>query len=325
MKRAATLAVAALLVLAVIAGGLLVAARNGWLTPDEASLRARYALPTSRFVTIDGQSIHYVDEGHGPPVMLVHGSFASLRMWDVWADALKDRYRVVRFDRPSMGLDGADPQGRGGPEREADLIGRLATQRGLGRFVLVATSSGGEAAAAFAAAHPERVLGVILANIAAGPLAFRPAHYPVSFRVALAIDPYLAGWHTTMFWRGVLSANYADPAKVTPQLVREWTDLNNRAQFFPRQPRPVGYVPFARTPADLAAIRAPTLLLWSDSDPEVPLESDGRSALQRLGSADKRLVVIPHCGHMMPLECGPQSVAVARAFLDHVSTQDTAR
>lgn len=319
IRKLAWLALGIVGLLVIGAGWYVVSARQGWRTPDDAELRARYALPNSRFATIDGQSIHYVDEGQGPAIMLVHGSFASLRMWDGWADALRGRYRVIRFDRPPMGLSGAEPQGRYDIAREAELIGALAERLGVHRFVLAATSSGGESAAAFAAAHPDKVTGVIFANIAAGPLAFRPTAYPLAFRLALWADPYLGGWHMPAFWDGILTANYADPAKVTPALVREWTDLNNRAQFYQRRPRPPGYVPFARTPADLAAIRAPALLLWSDTDPEVPLEIDGRTALRLLGSTDKALTVIRHCGHMMPLECGPASVAVARVFLDRVT------
>ncbi len=195
-------------------------------------------------------------------------------------------------------------------------IERLSRQLRLSPFILAATSSGGDAAAAFAARYPERVRGVILANIAAGPIRVRATHQPFSLRVALAVDPYLGGWHSPLFWRGILTMNFADPARVDDELVREWTDLNNRAQFFPRQPPAPGYIPFSQTPADLAAIRAPALLLWSDHDPEVPVEIDGRQALARIGSASKRLQIIARCGHMMPIECGARSAHAALAFID---------
>lgn len=311
--------VGAALALALIgAGGFVLAARAGLLRPDEGAMRARYALPASRFVTVDGQMLHLVDEGAGPPVLLVHGSFASLRMWQPWADALKGRYRVIRFDRPGMGLSGPNPDGRYDGDAEAVLIGKLAGQLKLDRFFLVGTSSSGEGVAHFAATHGDRLLGVVLSNIAAGPLKPAPIDRGPWFKAVLAADPWFGGWHSPALWRGVLAMNFADPARVTPALVREWTDLNNRAQGWPRTPRAGGLPPFAGTPADLAAITVPTLLLWSDKDPEVPLERDGRSAMALIAAQDKALRVVPDCGHMMALECGPQSVAMVGQFLDRV-------
>jgi pimeloyl-ACP methyl ester carboxylesterase len=112
--------------------------------------------------------------------------------------------------------------------------------------------------------------------------------------------------------------NYFDKAKVTPALVQRWTDFNNRHQGAPRVLPPGGKPFFSGTPADLAAIRTPTLLLWSDHDPETPVETHGQEALGLLAAKDKSLVVIPRCGHMMPEECGPESLVPARAFLDRV-------
>jgi len=276
-------------------------------------------LPQSHFVAVEAQQLHYVDQGSGPVVMLVHGSFASSRMWEDWAAALSPRYRVIRFDRPGMGLSGPNPAGRYDGDAEAALIGRLADQLQLSRFALVGTSSSGEGVAHFAATYPERVSALILSNIAAGPLKPAPPHFSRWFRAVLTVDPWFRGWHPQAFWRGILEANFADPAKVTPALVAEWTELNNRAQGWPRQPRPGGKPAFAGTPDDLRALKGPVLLLWSDQDPEVPLAVDGRRAEGLIPAPARQLTVLSGCGHMLPLECGPQGAAAAKAFLDSVT------
>ena len=296
------------------------AARSGWLRPDDSVLRQRYGLQGSQYITLGKQKLHLVDEGTGPPVILVHGSYGSLRMWQDWADALKGRFRVIRFDRPGMGLSGANPDARYDGDAEAELIEKLADQLKLNRFSLVGTSSSGEGVAHFAAIHPERIDAVILANIAAGPLTPHPQPRPWWFKATLMVDPLFKGWHSQELWRGVLEGNFADKSKVTPQLVREWTELNNRTQGWPRKPWPSGK-PFVGTPADLAAITAPTLLLWSDRDPETPVGDDGKRALGLLPSKDKALVTIADCGHMMPIECGPQSARAAADFLQRVNSR----
>jgi pimeloyl-ACP methyl ester carboxylesterase len=321
LKRALKVAIAAIALAAVGAGSFVLAARTGYLKPDRADLQQRYAIPASRFETVGGQPLHYAVEGKGPAVVLVHGSFASLRMWDSWAKALSKRYTVVRFDRPLMGLSGPSPSSRYDGDTDAAVILALADRLKLGRFALVGTSSSGEGVAHFAATHPDRVSAVILANIAAKPLTMGPTEFPFTFRMALKVDPWLGGWHPRLFWRGILEQNFADQRQVTPELVREWTDLNNLAQGERRLPRPADKPSFSGTPADLAAIRAPALVLWSDKDPEVPLETHGRDALATLGSADKTLTVVGNCGHMMPLECPGPSAAKALEFLDRVTGQ----
>ena len=90
--------------LAVVALAFVLAARTGVLTPDDTTLLARYGTPNSHFIDVDGQRVHYRDEGTGPAIVLVHGSFGSLRMWDSWVPALADHYRRAAYHRcDSMG------------------------------------------------------------------------------------------------------------------------------------------------------------------------------------------------------------------------------
>jgi pimeloyl-ACP methyl ester carboxylesterase len=306
-------------VVLVVIAAQVYAARAGWLTPDDATLQMRYALPDSKYTDIDGETVHYVDQGSGPAIVLVHGSFGSLRMWNAWASTLTGKYRVIRFDRPRQGLSGPAPAGRTGTEQEIRIIGALTQQLGVDRFFLGATSSAGASGAAYAAAHPEQLRGLLLANIAVG--AFNPAagERTRTFRFLLSIDPWLKGYKPREFWRQVLLMNFHEPARVTGELAREWADLNNRAQRMP--PATVKGNPMAefdRTVDDLKRITVPTLLLWSDQDHELPLETMGRRGLELLGSEDKKLEVVSNCGHMMPLECGADSAPNALAFFDRI-------
>lgn len=314
-----------LLGLAILAmASFLVAARSGWLTPSEDEMRRRYLEPGAQFGTFAGANIVYKDEGQGPVVVLLHGSFASLRQWDAWTAALKPRYRVIRYDRPPMGLSGAAGSAGLDVEREMRELTALVDALKVERFVLVATSSAGATGAAYAAAHPERLQGVVLANIAAGAFAQDRSHLTTRMKFALAVDPFFAGWHPTMLWDEVLKANFFDPSKVTSALAREWTDLNNRAQRLPpgaASGPPGKSSPFDRSVDDLRKIQIPTLLLWSQHDHELPVETVGQKAFGLLGAADKQMVVVPDCGHMMPLECGSESAAEAMKFLDRIAAR----
>ena len=295
----------------------LFAARAGWLTPNDAALSARYELAESQFVTIDGQAVHFTDQGQGPAVVLMHGTFGSLRNWDEWVEALSPRYRVIRFDRPRMGLSGPAPVGRAGSEQELRILEALTNALGVKHFFLVATSSAGGAGAAFAASHPERVRGLILSNIAVGPYTGR-SERSATLRFLLTIDPWLNGWRSQEFWRQVLLINFENDEKVTDDLAREWSELNNRVQRMP----PATFQSLAerskQTIEDLRRMSVPTLLLWSDNDHERPVEIVGRYGFEVLASADKNLEIVAGCGHIMPLDCGSDSAHNAIAFFDRL-------
>ncbi|MAS85697.1 MAG: alpha/beta hydrolase, partial [Erythrobacteraceae bacterium] len=93
---------------------LLVTAFLIFRTPDTdpAEMRAKYGGEPSQFVEIgDGVTVHLRDEGpkDAPAIILLHGSNADLHTWQPWVDALKARYRVIRFDQVGHGLTGPDP------------------------------------------------------------------------------------------------------------------------------------------------------------------------------------------------------------------------
>ena len=70
---------------------------------------AKYANKHSRFLDIaSGARIHYRDEGNplGLPLVLVHGSNASLHTWEPWVQRLGNEFRVITLDLPGHGLTG---------------------------------------------------------------------------------------------------------------------------------------------------------------------------------------------------------------------------
>ncbi len=290
--------------------------------PSDDALRASYALPNSQFATIEGEPVHFVDEGKGPAILLVHGSFASLRQWDNWAAELAKSYRVIRYDKAPAGLSGPNPQGDYSTEHQIRVIDALMTRLGVARFTLVGTSSAGTPTAAYAAAHPERLDGLVLSNIAAGPIHLDIATLPEEFRTVLAEDATHPGWHRPEYWRQILLANVVDDSKVTPELVTRWTGLNHRMLRDPQVPKQVfAAMDHDRTPADLAQITVPTLLLWSDQDHETKLETHGITAFSALKTHDKTLAVVPECGHMMPLDCPTRALEKALPFFARVATK----
>ena len=108
VSRVHLLSIALVLLTAGIVAVILLA-RSGALGESAEDVERRHARDDSLFVTIDGVRLHYVDEGSGDTIVLLHGSYLDLTVWDEWADVLSSRMRVLRLDRSPFGLSGLDP------------------------------------------------------------------------------------------------------------------------------------------------------------------------------------------------------------------------
>lgn len=264
--------------------------------------------------------MHFTIEGKGPAILLLHGSFANLRQWEPWVRELLRRHTVVRFDQSPLGLSGPSPTADYSIEHRIRVIDALMDRAGTRRFVIVGTSSAGVITAAYAAARPERISGMVLNNIATGPVQFDRSRQPEAMKAALAADAAHPGWHSLEFWRQIMLYNVEDKSAITPALVTEWTELNNRMLQLTGTARPAELDGMAdRTPGDLARITAPTLLLWSTDDHETRLDREGAQALEKLASKDKAIVALDRCGHMMPYDCPQRALKAVLPFLKRVS------
>ena len=110
--------------------------------------------------------INYVIEGSGPPVTLVHGVGSNLESWDVIAEMLSRRYRVVRLDLRGHGQSSGIETCR--LDDFLDDVSLVLDTLGIARVHLVGFSLGGMIAQAYVLRHPERVDRLALISAVAG-------------------------------------------------------------------------------------------------------------------------------------------------------------
>jgi pimeloyl-ACP methyl ester carboxylesterase len=154
--------------------------------PDRTveQLVARWAPPPSQFVELDGMRVHVRDEGPrgGIPIILLHGTSASLHTWEGWVDKLKDRHRVISLDLPGFGLTGPFPDADYRLTRYLRFLTNFFDRMDAKRFVLVGNSFGGFLAWQFALAMPDRVDRLVLVDAGGYPQQARSI--PIGFRIA---------------------------------------------------------------------------------------------------------------------------------------------
>ena len=305
--------VAALLVLAAVA---LV---TTW-APDQPveALKPRWAQPPSQFIAIDGLQVHLRDEGPRDdplPIVLIHGTSASLHTWEGWAAALRGQRRVIRFDLPGFALTGPNRQDDYSIEAYVRFVMQLVDRLGLQRFVLAGNSLGGQVAWATAAALPQRVAQLVLVDASgySPESASVPPSLPLGFRIARTPGLRVLTQYTLP--RSIVEKSvrnvYGDAAKVTPELVDLYRDMTLRAG----NRRALGRRMDQGYSGDVGGLKAltmPTLILWGGRDRLIPLEFGQRFARDIAGS---RLVVFDDLGHVPHEEDPARTVAVVKTFL----------
>jgi pimeloyl-ACP methyl ester carboxylesterase len=153
--------------------------------PVEA-LVARWAPPPSDFIDVEGQLVHLRDVGprdDPEPLVLIHGTSASLHTWEGWVKALSARHRVISFDLPGFGLTGPNASGDYRGDSYARFVLDLMDQLKVQRMAVAGNSLGGEVAWRTALMAPRRVTKLILVD-AAGP-DFRSASWRPACRCSI--------------------------------------------------------------------------------------------------------------------------------------------
>jgi haloalkane dehalogenase len=124
----------------------------------------------SRFIEVEGARVHYVDEGSGPVLLMVHGNPTWSFVFRHLIRGLRDRFRCVALDLPGFGLSTA-PAGYGYlPEEHADVLDAFVNRLGLPSFTPVVQDWGGPIGLSVAGRHPERVDGMVIGNTFCWPV-----------------------------------------------------------------------------------------------------------------------------------------------------------
>ncbi len=123
--------------------------------------------PVSRRIpATDGLEIHVLEwSTEGVPMLLLHGFGNEGHVWDDFAPVVAPHYRVLAMDHRGHGDSDRDPEGRYGYDSLVADVEAVTAHLDIGRLVVVGHSMGGRTAMRFAAAHPERMAGLVLVDI----------------------------------------------------------------------------------------------------------------------------------------------------------------
>ena len=200
---------------------------------DIESFRHLYPFE-SHYMDLNGFKYHYVDEGSGEPVVMVHGNPTWSFYYRALIQSLSDRYRTIVPDHIGCGLSDK-PDGKTYDykfkTRVDDLEALIENLEIKEKITLVLHDWGGFIGMAYALRHPERIGRFVLMNTAAFlPPADKPI--PMTLKLIRRLKPLatLAVQGFNLFARGALFKNsYKGLSKdVKAGLIAPYNCWNNR-------------------------------------------------------------------------------------------------
>lgn len=241
----------------------------------------------------DGARLRWRIEGSGPPLVLLHGWPLDLAYFDPVVPLLAPRFTVLRFDRRGFGLSTGLPD----IHRNVDDLRAVLDAAGVERPVLLGMSQGARLALHFAHRLPARVRALVLDG---APAVDAEPELPLAqFRRKLEAGGIAA------LRADILAHPFVrlrDPAR-HQQLLREIVDRYTGLDLL----HPVRRA----SPPDLAAIRAPTLVLNGSHDSTARLDA-GRALCAVIPGA--RRVELADAGHLSLLDDPAGYAAAVGAF-----------
>ena len=272
-------------------------------------LKVEFKNKNSRFVEVDGIFVHYVDEGNGSPIILLHGTGASLHTWDLWSEKLKDKYRVLRITLPGFGLSGPRSDKKYKIKDYVNLLESFVELMGIEKFYLAGNSLGGSIAWLYTSFYQKKVKKLILINSSGFELDEMP------FVIRIARNNYLnfliKKTSPQFLIKKSLKEVFYDDNLISKSITDRYYKLNlregNRQAFIDRAL--VNYTDY--TPR-LKKIKSPTLILWGKNDEWINVKYAKKFKTM---IKESRLSIMNGTGHI-PMEERPfESLEIVMDFL----------
>jgi pimeloyl-ACP methyl ester carboxylesterase len=276
-----------------------------------------------KITKISGGSIHWIDEGAGFPILMIHGLGGNLHNFTyALAPELSDTFRIIAIDRPGCGWSKRDGAEQATLPEQARMIAEFIQIEKLGKPLVVGHSLGGLIAETLAINHQEQVGALALISPATDqvkdtPDAFKGIDVPVPWLVPI-IGNTLAGAMSLLMEKKILTEVFS-PEPVVPDFLGKGGGILAR--------RPASFIAAAQ---DLAMSRTsmmevlgreselklPIGVLYGASDNILDPAHHGKSFAEKAGG---EYIELPNRGHMIPLTAPKDCAKFIRSMAEKLT------
>jgi pimeloyl-ACP methyl ester carboxylesterase len=308
MKRSKKILIGVLVSLALIYGVMIIIA----YLPQETTPIERLVGREDKFIKVKGHTIHYVQQGRGSPLILIHGFACSTHTWKKLMPLLADRYAVYALDLLGFGLSDKPPDGKYDLESQGALMIDFMNTLQIPSATLVGHSMGGVVAAYAALKAPARVNALVLVD--AG---FYSGGAPAFLKyIFFPLDRIMARqFYTREVRMRSFSRAYYNKSFITDEVIEAYlrpARTPGAVDALAKMMREVG----PRTYEGISEhISSPTLIVWGKNDLAVSPQDAERLQKEIKHS---RLVLFDECGHMVPEEKPEELTQALSDFLGKI-------
>ena len=258
-----------------------------------------------KLTKVEGGKIHWIDEGSGPPVVLIHGLGGNLHNFTyALTDKLTKDFRVVAIDRPGCGWSERDGPDRAALTVQASMIAEFIQSENLGKPLVVGHSLGGAIAETLALNHPDYVGALALLCPATNdvdklPDAFKGIDVPYPWLVPV-IGHTLAGAMSLLTEKKVFGEIFSPEPIADGFLERGGGILGRRPESFiaAAQDLTMSRASVTEILGREADLKLPIGVLYGAADNILDPVHHGKVFAEKTGGEYAEL---PDRGHMIPL------------------------
>ena len=287
--------------------------RPDWVSDDMFPFESHF------FETPNGQSMHYIDEGQGNPIIFIHGNPTWSFEFRHLVAGLRGTHRCIAMDHVGFGLSSRSTAKEDyHPRSHAQNLIALMETLDVKDATLFMSDWGGPIGLEFARQHPDRVERLVIANSWAWPVSDDMHFIQFSFLMSSWMGKFMIR-HFNIFVDMVLPKAVGDKRVMTKEIMDHYRHA--QASAFERNANAAlpGYIIGAsdwlrEIWADKDSFcNKPTLLLWGFKDIAFR-RKEFDTWCDTLGDVEAH--EFPECGHLIAEEAPQETLELINSFLD---------
>jgi pimeloyl-ACP methyl ester carboxylesterase len=264
----------------------------------------------SKFIEVNGHTVHYTKQGVGKPLVLVHGFAGFTYTWRYLIPHLTDHYTVYALDVLGFGLSDKPPDGNYDMEPHGDFLIDFMDTLGIPSARLIGHSMGGIIIAYASIAAPEKVDAMVMIEPGfyndPGPAFLNYLFFPLDRIMARQ-------FYTRSMRERFFMGSFYNKSLVTDEVIDAYmlpTRTPNALEAMTQMMRTVGLKQY---PGVTEKITRPTLLVWGERGPDDTLEIAKRINREVQGS---QLASVQESGHYIQEEKAEELAQIIRDYLE---------
>jgi pimeloyl-ACP methyl ester carboxylesterase len=270
---------------------------------------------TLKTVNIPDFKIVYFEGGTGEPIIMLHGFGADKDNWLRFAKYFTSGYRVIIPDLPGFGESSKPENAEYTIMAQVEQLNVLVKELKLTDFHIIGNSMGGNIAGTFAATHPEmvRTLGLFDAGGVTSPVKSE-----LQLLKETGINPLIV--NNVEDYDRLLAFNFYKPFPIPSFIKKVLAEKAVKASEFNQKIFKESLeADFLALESKLGVIKAPTLIVWGDSDRVIHVSS---VPVFEKKIKNARSVILKECGHLPMLEKPQETADAYQNFLKDNQTRE---